>query len=208
MAVHIFVDNSNIYGGAQRAAGTLEPGALWMAVRLYYKNLFALLEGGREVKTRVLGGSIPPGNDQLWDYARSRGYNTDLLKRVESDDGKLVEQAVDEMLHLRIANAILDYDPPQILVIASGDGQERARDASFPNQLQRALRKGWDVEVYSWDEQLSGAFRRIAKDANGKMVVRTLDPYYPSLTFVKGGQYFVQGTSVSVVERIVSPLQK
>jgi len=40
---------------------------------------------------------------------------------------------VDETLHLRIANAILDFDPPQTLVIASGDGKERNRDASFPN---------------------------------------------------------------------------
>src|SRR5262245_868408 len=100
MAHHIFVDNSNIYGGAQRAAGTIEPGAHWMSVRIYYRNLFRLIEG-EDVATRVLAGSVPPGNDALWQVARDLGYNTDLLQRVEQDDGRLVEQAVDEMLHLK-----------------------------------------------------------------------------------------------------------
>lgn len=53
MTAHIFVDNSNIFGGAQRAAKALEPTASWHAIRVYYRHFFALLESdvGR-VKTR------------------------------------------------------------------------------------------------------------------------------------------------------------
>jgi hypothetical protein len=146
MARHVFVDNANIYGGATRAARTLEPGTLWMSVRVHYRNLFNLIEGA-EVTTRILADSVPPGNELLWQAARDLGYNTDLLRRVERDDGKLVEQAVDEMLHLKMANALLDYDPPQTLVIASGDGRESQWATSFPGQAERALKKGWDVEA-------------------------------------------------------------
>src|SRR6516225_11488788 len=88
MARHIFIDNSNMYGGAQRAAEKLDPGAVWLAVRLYLRNFVNLIEG-RNATTRVLAGSVPPGNEGLWQTARDLGYNTDLLKRVERDDGRL-----------------------------------------------------------------------------------------------------------------------
>ena len=100
MARHVFIDNSNIFGGAQRAATTLEPEALWLAVRVHYRNLFQLVERDGDVVSRVLAGSVPPGNDALWEHARRGGYDTDLLRRVETDNGRLIEQGVDEMLHL------------------------------------------------------------------------------------------------------------
>ncbi len=75
MARHIFIDNSNIYGGAQRAAETLEPNAHWLSIRVYYRNLCGLIEGS-DVTTRVLAGSVPPGNEPLWETMRNLGYDT------------------------------------------------------------------------------------------------------------------------------------
>lgn len=207
MARHIFIDNSNIFGGAQRAAGNLEQNAVWLSIRVYYRNLFQLLEHRDDVATRVLAGSVPPGNDRLWENARQRGYDTDLLRRVEDDDGRLVEQAVDEMLHLKIANALLDYPAPQTLVIASGDGRVSNWNTSFPGQAERALRHGWDVEVWSWQEQLTGAYARIAQANPGRTSINSLDPYYNAITFVRGGQYHVNGVPVVVRNRVVSPLR-
>lgn len=206
MARHVFIDNSNIYGGAQRAAETLEPETVWLAIRVYYRNFFQLVEGDGEVRTRVLTGSVPPGNDALWDYARRFGYDTDLLRRVEHDDGRLVEQAVDEMLHLKMANALLDHDPPQTLVITSGDGSETPGHTSFPGQARRALRRGWSVDVWSWEEQLTGRYRGLARANPGQVTVNTLDPFYKSITFVKAGTYKVGNATVTLADRVVSPL--
>ena len=206
MARHVFIDNSNIYFGAQRAAVTLEPGAVWLAVRVHYQNFFRLVEGAGDVATRILAGSVPPGNEALWRYARDLGYDTDLLRRVERDDGRLGEQAVDEMLHLKIANAILDYAPPQTLVIASGDGRESTYRTSYPGQAERALRQGWLIEVWSWLEQLSGRFRELGRIYPGRVVVRVLDPYYRSITFVQAGNYTIHGATVAVADRIVARL--
>jgi hypothetical protein len=206
MARHVFVDNSNIYGGAQRAAETLEPGSLWMSIRLYYKNLFKLIEGDG-VATRVLAGSVPPGNETLWQTARDLGYNTDLLHRVERDDGRLTEQAVDEMLHLKMANALLDHEPPQTLVIASGDGRDTEAATSFPGQAERALKRGWNVEVWSWGEQLTKKYDRLCRAYSGRVTVKKLDPYYNSVTFVKAGTYNVQGGTVNLAGRVVAALR-
>jgi len=204
MESHIFIDNSNVFGGAQRAAGEIEPEALWMAVRIYYKNFFRLIENGYQPTTKILAGSVPPGNEILWDHARSTGYNTNLLKRVASDDGRLVEQGVDEICHLKIANALLDHDPPQTLTLVTGDGNDSDFGTSFLRQAERALKQGWNVNVWSWKAQLSGKFQSLADRSTGKMKVQTLDPYYKSITFVQGGTWDVNGSTVNVSGRVVS----
>jgi hypothetical protein len=206
MARHVFVDNSNINGGAQGAAESLEPGSPWMSNRVYYRNLFKLIEG-KDVATRVLAGSVPPGNEALWKCARDLGYDTDLLRRVEQDDGRLAEQAVDQMLHLKIANALLDHEPPQTLVIASGDGRDSQFRTSFPGQAERALKKGWNVEFWSWGEQLTSKYDPLCRKYPGRVTVKKLDPYYRSTTFVKEGTYPLQGGgTVTLAGRIVSSL--
>lgn len=188
MPAHIFVDNSNIFGGAQRAAKTLEPDVPRQAVRVYYRNFFSLLEHGHgAVKTRILGGSVPPGNEALWDYARKAHYNTDLLKRVVSDDGRLVEIGVDEILHLKIANVVHDYKVPQTLVLGTGDGARSTYGTSFRDQAVRALGRGWSVRVYSWRDQLSNKFRELVCDTVDMRIIE-LDDYYQSLTFTTLGR--------------------
>ncbi len=94
MRHHVFIDNSNIFGGAQRTAAKVEAHIPWPAVRLYTRNFIALIEGGQEIGARVFAGSVPPGNDELWQYARDMGYNTDLLRKVERDDGRLASRVL------------------------------------------------------------------------------------------------------------------
>jgi len=204
---HIFIDNSNAFGGAQRAASVEEPKVLWVAVRLHFRSLVSLIEDGLLVRTRVLTGSIPPGNEALWDYARQAGYNTDLLRRIESEDGRLVEQGVDELAHLKIANALLDFDPPQTLILVTGDGAAGEFQTSFVNQAERALRRGWNVVVWSWREQLSGRFQRLRVPSGQSLLVRHLDPFYRAITFVQAGTYRFNGMTITCEGRIVRPLR-
>ena len=205
--IHVFIDNSNIFGGAQNAAAKYEPHIPWQAVRVYFKNLVKLVEEERKVGTRELAGSVPPGNEMLWKYARSMGYNTDLLRRVEADEGRLKEQGVDEMLHLKIANALLDNETTDRLVLVTGDGKKSDYDTSFPGMAERALRLGWKVEVWSWSNALSNKWKRLLKDRAGEISLHDLDSFYFSVTFVKAGS-FVQkdGSTVYVADRVVSRL--
>ena len=86
----------------------------------------------------MMAGSVPPGNDDLWAHAEDAGYQTDLLRKIEHDDGSLGEQAVDELMHLKIANVLLDFDEPQTLVLVTGDGKVSTADL---NQLLK-----WNFE--------------------------------------------------------------
>jgi hypothetical protein len=205
--VHLFVDNSNVIGGAQRAALERE-GAPWMAVRVYWRNFFQLIEGSMLPATRLLAGSLPPGNEELWEYSRKYGYDTTLLRRVQRDDGRLAEQAVDEVLHARIAGVLLDYHPPpeQVLVLATGDGNLSEFGTSFLQQVQRAVRIGWTVKIVSWKAQLSNKFARLRAAHPSQIEVIHLDDFYNAVTFIKGGEYMVEGRNVRVAPRIVSNL--
>ena len=203
---HIFIDNSNIFQGARRAAETREPDAVRQAVRVYYQNFFRLVEDGVTPVTRVLGGSGPAGNQELWNYARQAGYDTDLLRPVAKDDGSIGEQGVDEILHLKIANALLDHEPPQRLVVCTGDARESDFGTSFKSQIERALRRGWQVRVWSWRDQLSGLFQSLMERSKGQMTINVLDHYYKEITFVQAGDRLIDGVRVSVRGRVVSPL--
>jgi hypothetical protein len=208
MSYHVFIDNSNIFGGARRAAARIEKHIPWPAIRVHFPNLVHLIEDGQNVATRVLAGSVPPGNDDLWQYARRLQYNADLLRKVENDDGHLVEQGVDELLHLKIANVLLDSDGPEALVLGTGDGRVSTFGTGFALQAQRALRRGWNVEVWSWREQLSSAFQKLSDQFEGRLRIHELDRYYGSLTFVKGGRIYPPAVPkiVNVAERIVRPV--
>ena len=206
MDAHIFIDNSNIFQGARRAAEIREPDAVRQAVRVYYQNFFRLIEDGVNPLTRVLGGSGPAGNEELWNYARQAGYDTDLLRPVAKDDGSIGEQGVDEILHLKIANALLDHEPPQRLIVCTGDARESDFGTSFKSQIERALRRGWQVRVWSWRDQLSGRFQNLVERSQGAMTISFLDPYYLEVTFVQTGEQLLGGTRVAARGRVVAPL--
>lgn len=169
MAHHVFIDNSNIFGGAQSMSARVEKHVPWPALRVHFRNLALLVEGGQEVGSRVLAGSVPPGNDDLWNYARDMKYETNLLRKVEKDDGRLGEQGVDELLHLKIANLLLDSDDAQALVLVTGDGRVSQFGTGFALQAERALKRGWQVEIWSWKSALSPAFGKLATTHGGKI---------------------------------------
>ena len=113
---------------------------------------------------------------------------------------------------MKIANSILDYKAPQTLVVATGDGKLSEFGTGFPTQIERALKHGWDAELWSWGLSLSEKrYKKLECDYPGRFKIKWLDPHYKSLTFVKGGEYFERDPSgrqtfFSVPERIVETL--
>jgi hypothetical protein len=208
MPIHVFFDNSNVLGGAQATFAEREPHIPWYLQRVHFGHIFDLIENGRKVGCKVLGGSVPPSSESLWDYARKKGYNTDLLRRVEKDDGKFGEQAVDEVLHLKIANALLDFDPPQHLVVASGDGRLSLYGTGFATQIERALRAGWTAEVWSWNAALHKKYWELERKQPEVFRVNLFDPYFDQITFVKAGVMFPSpGVRVEIAGRVVAKLR-
>ncbi|KAJ6494048.1 hypothetical protein C8R47DRAFT_1184999 [Mycena vitilis] len=75
------------------------------------------------------------------------------------------EQGVDELLQLKLHQALaaLDGPPPPgaTIVLATGDGNVgQFNEDGFLGPVRTALKKGWRVELYAWEEGLSRAWMR------------------------------------------------
>lgn len=75
-------------------------------------------------------------------------------------DKKWVEQAVDELLHLKMMESLVDVEEPGTMVVGSGDAAEAEYSAGFLKMVERALVKGWKVEVACFRANTSGMYRR------------------------------------------------
>jgi hypothetical protein len=72
---------------------------------------------------------------------------------------KWVEQGVDESLHLKMCQSIIDCEIPSTMVLATGDGAEAEYSDGFLSHVERALKKGWTVELVSWKQQTSSGYK-------------------------------------------------
>ncbi|KAH7369751.1 hypothetical protein BKA65DRAFT_444193 [Rhexocercosporidium sp. MPI-PUGE-AT-0058] len=70
------------------------------------------------------------------------------------------EQAVDEILQMKILETLVDTETPSTIVLASGDAAEAEYSGGFLTNVERALSKGWKVEVVAWSQGLSHEYRR------------------------------------------------
>lgn len=100
-----------------------------------------------------------------------------------------VEQAVDEILHLKILESILDF-PPSTIVLASGDAAAGEYSPGFFRVVERALERGWNIELASFKKSLSfqynskefkkkwrGSFRFIPLDQFAELLLREDSAY-------------------------------
>ena len=151
-----------------------------------FHNLSIVLERGRPTNKRVLVGS---DNFPSIQEAKHIGYETNILDRVHkakeltprqmkyrnvngaTSSGsettavmyapeKWVEQAVDEILHLKILESVVDAKEPSTIVLATGDAAEAEYSQGFLKMVERALGKGWKVEVVSFRKNISGSYRK------------------------------------------------
>ncbi|KAI9818017.1 MAG: hypothetical protein M1826_001450 [Phylliscum demangeonii] len=210
--IHIFVDASNIFIGfhetLKKARGIRE-GSRTRSVPFSFYSFSLILERGRPVARRVLAGS-KPANAAIAEAERS-GYKCDMLDRVlkareapsprrrtdcqtapttsdySSSDAKLapmrmVEQAVDELLHMKMLESLLDYGP-STMVLASGDAAVAEFSPGFVAAVTRALERGWKVEIYSFRRNLSSIYRNLVSSGkwHGMLKIISLDPYAEEL---------------------------
>jgi hypothetical protein len=156
-------------------------------VPMCFHSFSLVLERGRPAAKRVLVGS---DKFPIIQQAKAIGYETNILERVHkakeitprrkhlhsggANSGvssgsesnpvhapeKWVEQAVDEILHLKILESLIDADRPSTIVLATGDAAEAEYSGGFMRMVERALEKGWMVELVSFKLNTSSAYRR------------------------------------------------
>ncbi|KAI9745938.1 MAG: hypothetical protein M1818_000619 [Claussenomyces sp. TS43310] len=174
-----------------------------------YKSFATVLERGRPIARRCLLGSVDrSGLPEYMREAEKCGYEVSALERVEkrrdytdrkncggngyvtssqssgseaplSKSTKTGEQGVDEILQMKMLESLIDCDEPSTMVLATGDAAEAEFSAGFLRNVERALNKGWQVELVSWKANMSSAWRAKAftKKWKGQFKIIELDWY-------------------------------
>lgn len=82
-----------------------------------------------------------------------------------------VRKAVDELLHMKIFESLLDYEPvpnaPRpLIVLATGDANSSEYNPTgFLGCARRALQRGWDVEIIAFPSGISSSWWSEEKQA-------------------------------------------
>ena len=150
---HIFVDHSNMWGGARCASKIHYPKVDDERARISARGLDRVLRGTRRgTSTKVVSGGVPPGLEGMWSEYQKAGYDTQRLFR----DKHWKEHGVDHTLigHMWRLMAI-HQSAPTTLVIASGDGRRNEFGTSFIEVVREILTHKrydtWTVELASFD---------------------------------------------------------
>ena len=152
--IHIFVDVSNILIGTQ----TQHNRSRNFITELNISNLVDMVVGLRDATQRVAVGSVHR-EQSFWQEWEQLGFTTQILKRVNID-GRQCEQAVDDVLHAQMLAAVSNnYPSPRTLVLLSGDGGRNNERTNFPEVIERAMLRGWSVEVWAWAATTSSVYK-------------------------------------------------
>lgn len=186
---HIFVDHSNIWGGARGASRLKEPKLPEISARVSIKNLDRILAGRNVgVSTRIVSGGIPPGMEGVWAEYQSHGYDTQRLVR----DDKWKERGVDHTIIGHMWRLLAKYrDAKTSLILASGDGKQNEFGTSFYEILHEVLGRGyynlWNVTIASFDwpypnlanirSPLSSKIQRLVQGSDRASFVNLFDHY-------------------------------
>ena len=176
--VHIIWDNSNIYVSGRAVADKLEYKS--REFRINFKGLIDIAADGRPIEQVFCVGSVPPPTDAVWGHIeRLTGKKPELYERGAAS-GK--EQAVDQALQTRMLRLGYDYDPPETIVLLSGDGSGFEEGIGFFSDIKRLHKAGWSVEVLSWKDHCKRPMREWAEQ-NALFI--PLDDFYSSVTFLE-----------------------
>ena len=155
--VWIYVDDSNLwiegkkaYAEAHKLLTSEDPRA-----RFDIGKLHEVVAEGREVGGRILYGSKPPPVDTVWARVEEQGWKVDI-KQKSYHTGK--EKQVDVQLVADIVDLVGQMKNGTVIIVSG--------DSDYIPAINKALTRGWKVEVWSWERALSADIRE--HDRRGK----------------------------------------
>lgn len=181
--VCIYVDDSNIYIGAQTIAGKNHEDT--HAMRLAFDHfLFLITEGTMTFDELVWGGSMPPETEAVWESIRKQGIEPELIQR-QNNEGEFntVDQAIQLMMYRHMRK---HRDSPGTIVLCTGDGAGYHHEKGFLYDITGFIEDGWDIVLYSWDIICHKQLKAFARE-HGQYI--KLEDHYESITFIKHGRH-------------------
>ena len=177
--VHIIWDNSNIFISGRSVSDKLERKP--SDFRINFESIIDLAADNRPIEQVFCVGSVPPPTDAVWGHIEKKtGKKPELYERGAAS-GK--EQAIDQALQTRMLRLGYDFDPPETIILLSGDGSGFEEGVGFFADIKRLHKFGWKVELLAWRDHCKREMKNWV-ELNGLFV--PLDDFYSSVTFLQG----------------------
>lgn len=136
--------------------------------------------------------TVPNGTvAQSTQYTKHRGYGRQHNDSEGYNPHRMKEQAVDELLHLKILQTILGHrgKRPGTIVLATGDARGgQYNEQGFLGCVREAISRGWNVELWAFQNGMSRSWldcaRREGWIKTGRFAVWSLDHWMRELTQV------------------------
>lgn len=203
--IHVFIDASNIQLGFQDAlkknVGLTSDDYVSNTPSIIFECFSFILERGRPVNKReIVGSSINGVRPEYFDDAEACGYRATAPEKVkkfrtkrkwvdgrkmETQKEAFFEQLVDEFIHRQMSNSLLDAKEPGTMVLATGDANgAEYDDDGFLQYVERALKRGWKVEVVAWTRSMSNNWKKLKESSKYRdnLTIITLDEFREDLT--------------------------
>ncbi|KAI5476834.1 hypothetical protein MNV49_007130 [Pseudohyphozyma bogoriensis] len=146
---------------------SLEPALEWSyEVSILQRVPRSDTTGGKK-RNAKRGKSKTSGVEKVVTQVSGAGSSDSMLQPAvpEKEVGKVYkEQGVDELLHLKILESLLDHtpspsSPAPLLVLATGDAKNSEYNPTgFLGCVRRALERGWDVEIIAFPDGTSSSW--------------------------------------------------
>lgn len=191
---YIFIDHSNIWGGARLASKMNNPEIPDWLARIKIRFLDDILEGRKQgTSMKIVSGGVPPGMEGVWEEYKRAKYDTQCLFK----DENWKERGVDHTIIGHMWKILAQHrEHPVCLVLASGDGQRNEFGTSYFEVIKEVLShkiyQTWDVELYSFDWPMpnKAGVRSPTNQSMRKYIVKSergrfinLTDYYDKLVF-------------------------
>lgn len=185
--IHIFVDESNIFLGAQTI---LQPDGRRIRDTLIRMNVPALVDvilNQRQPIQRVVFGSRSSAQEPVeWNEWRAAGFDVHGERRHRGGGETFVDDACAAMVNAAILRFPIRNESVRhrTLVLLTGDGNMNDGRASFIESVDSALRNGWRVELWSWRASISQHYLRMRDQyaSSGLFSIHFLDEHRATLT--------------------------
>ena len=97
------------------------------------------------------------------------------------------------------------------MILVTGDGKEGQFGTSFTRYVKQALKRDWDVEIWSWKKQLSPNLKKVTlnQTRDKQLSIFEFDNLYMRIVFISGnGVACYNDTNIPVRNRKARPLQQ
>jgi hypothetical protein len=147
-ACYIYIDHSNIIAGGNQSGYKMKTDSIVKALEFNKIN-----EKRWIIKRNLVGSGMLANIIRAWEFNNYTVCNYPTGR----------EYGVDEILKDKIRNELDTNIKPTYchMILVTGDGNRKQESQTFPDVVEIAIKKGWTVDVYSWEKSLSLNFKKL-----------------------------------------------